>query len=481
MTLRTLLLRSGALLLVCVVVGCPLADEVLPGRPCNDDNECGADFACVRVPGRESRICAPRPEGVVEQPVGCDGKDNGESCADGDACTVSDTCQDGVCVGAPRDCGDDVCRNGICEAQGSCEALTPQKAIGQAQAPKTVVNTQTGEIGLAYTGDVDGRAEAFFVVLSADGRTQAAPRQLTNGSADNLSSFVFDVAFAPAPRRFGVIVADGALLNSTANLHALTEDGLPAGRSRVTSQAASGGVLLPTALAWSTPANQFIVVSVHFDSNLDEDTLITDDLDSSASGGDLVDRVLATDPQFIDTLDVDTRDDVAEFGAVFATQGAANNVGFVRAPVDGAPLVERRLNAGRGKGENVTIAVTNSGYVVAWDEADGIAATALNRNGDVVVTPRLISDVGEGARRPHLATLEDGAVVTYIAGPPSSVRVRRLTSALEASAPITVQTDLPAIFAPKVSANVGEAVVSYGKVEANATSGDVEIARVCIE
>lgn len=77
---------------------------------CNDANPCTND---VCVGGQ----CVPQPT-------------SGASCSDGDACTLSDVCSNGACVGTPKDCADgnvctaDVCVGGSCQhnaAAGPCD------------------------------------------------------------------------------------------------------------------------------------------------------------------------------------------------------------------------------------------------------------------------------------------------------------------------------------------------------------------------
>ena len=69
---------------------------------CEDDNPC-TDDACLGAPG-------------------CDhvALDAGE-CVDGDACTVGDHCEAGLCVGLPVVCDDDdPCTLDLCDGQGGC-------------------------------------------------------------------------------------------------------------------------------------------------------------------------------------------------------------------------------------------------------------------------------------------------------------------------------------------------------------------------
>jgi hypothetical protein len=74
---------------------------------CNDGNVCTAD-SCDQ--GTGDCIHNPIPH-------------NGDSCDDGDLCTVVDTCDDGTCGGTAKDCSslDDQCNVGICDTEtGDC-------------------------------------------------------------------------------------------------------------------------------------------------------------------------------------------------------------------------------------------------------------------------------------------------------------------------------------------------------------------------
>lgn len=65
-------------------------------------------------------VCNPS-NGVCEAQVA----NNGNSCSDGDPCTVNDTCSAGVCVGSAKNCTglDSACTVGVCNAgTGDCEA-----------------------------------------------------------------------------------------------------------------------------------------------------------------------------------------------------------------------------------------------------------------------------------------------------------------------------------------------------------------------
>ncbi len=79
--------------------------EVLEGEYvslCNDDNPCTKDTCS----GEEGCVNLPLAQG---------------ECVDGDACTVGDHCQDGVCAGSPVACDDsNPCTDDLCDGLGGC-------------------------------------------------------------------------------------------------------------------------------------------------------------------------------------------------------------------------------------------------------------------------------------------------------------------------------------------------------------------------
>jgi len=81
--------------------------------PCNDGDSCTHDD-CDPTIG-----CSHREELC---PTDCTGLLNGDRCVDGSVCTVSDSCNGGVCVpGAPRECVDvDECTAAVCDPLFGC-------------------------------------------------------------------------------------------------------------------------------------------------------------------------------------------------------------------------------------------------------------------------------------------------------------------------------------------------------------------------
>jgi hypothetical protein len=73
--------------------------------PCDDANPCTDDICN----GEEGCSYTNLTEG---------------ECLDGDACTIGDHCEEGVCLGAPIDCDDDnPCTDDVCDGLGGCDFL----------------------------------------------------------------------------------------------------------------------------------------------------------------------------------------------------------------------------------------------------------------------------------------------------------------------------------------------------------------------
>ena len=162
------------------------------------------------MPGRETSVCVAKPPPEVV--VGCDGADDGDDCGDGDACTEGDTCTGGVCGGVAKDCGDDVCTDGVCEVASQCVELGAVVAARNAACPRIAYNAAADEFGLVFEADVGTRTEVFFSRLNSAGAQLGLTEKITDGTPateedPDVSSFVSDIVFAPEEQRYGVLVA----------------------------------------------------------------------------------------------------------------------------------------------------------------------------------------------------------------------------------------------------------------------------------
>ena len=100
--------------------------QVPAGTSCDDDNACTADDMC------QGEACVPSGETVCfdgnvctddscTPKGGCVFSPNVDFCDDGDACTLSDKCQNGQCYGQDLLCNDDnPCTDDSCDTAGGC-------------------------------------------------------------------------------------------------------------------------------------------------------------------------------------------------------------------------------------------------------------------------------------------------------------------------------------------------------------------------
>lgn len=114
----------------CFVGSCDLATDQCVVVPGNDGAGCIDDDPCTLTGTCNGGVCAPGQlvdcsfldgtcsVGVCDPQLGCviQSMNDGTSCDDGLFCTISDTCSGGVCGGAPNPCAPpgDVCLVGSC-------------------------------------------------------------------------------------------------------------------------------------------------------------------------------------------------------------------------------------------------------------------------------------------------------------------------------------------------------------------------------
>jgi hypothetical protein len=167
------------------VVFTPFRSTIPPCVSCTSNADCDDGLACT---GTETCVagscmagtpanCAPmadqcndaactEPSGTCQRTQ----KPNGVGCDDGNACTVNDTCQNGVCVGgAPVNCSPlaDQCNDAACtEPSGACQR-TPKAdgvACDDGNACTTSDTCQNGVCrGIGGDADHDGYCDAVEV------------------------------------------------------------------------------------------------------------------------------------------------------------------------------------------------------------------------------------------------------------------------------------------------------------------------------
>jgi len=118
-----------------------VANPCNDGDPCSADDQCDATGACVGTcECNETIACEGDPppcHAWVCQDFKCiavpDATLNGNTCEDGLFCTTGDVCEQGTCVGSPRDCssvGDGMCKVGTCDEDSSaCVATNAQSGV----------------------------------------------------------------------------------------------------------------------------------------------------------------------------------------------------------------------------------------------------------------------------------------------------------------------------------------------------------------
>jgi hypothetical protein len=157
--------RTRCQLAVCTGGTCGLApDPAMVGRRCDDGNACTTgdtcqpDGTCAGTPitcaasdqCHDPGTCNPAT-GQCSNPV----RANGAPCDDGDACTRTDTCQGGVCIGGnPNTCA----ASDQCHLPGSCDPATgecsnPAKPDGTAcVADNDACTADTCQAGVCTAG-----------------------------------------------------------------------------------------------------------------------------------------------------------------------------------------------------------------------------------------------------------------------------------------------------------------------------------------
>lgn len=118
------------------------------GCPCNIGGTCYADGAVN--PSNECQACRP-----AISTTSWSNRTSGTSCDDGNACTQSDTCQSGTCVGAnPVSCADPgECRTASCNpSTGACVTSNEQSGTSCSDGNPCTLNDTCNSSGSCVSG-----------------------------------------------------------------------------------------------------------------------------------------------------------------------------------------------------------------------------------------------------------------------------------------------------------------------------------------
>ncbi|MCB9737955.1 MAG: hypothetical protein H6747_01730 [Deltaproteobacteria bacterium] len=114
--------------------GCLHAPQV--GKVCDDGNACTVGDACISsglCASGQPKLCDdanPCTVDLCDPLQGCISKEVvGSKCDDGNACTVNEKCDKGLCTGSPRDCDDGLaCSKDTCDKDAGCQYAVPEGA-----------------------------------------------------------------------------------------------------------------------------------------------------------------------------------------------------------------------------------------------------------------------------------------------------------------------------------------------------------------
>jgi hypothetical protein len=167
------------------------------GAPCDDGNACTQTDTCIggSCSGSNPVVCSPLDDchlagtcnpssGTCSNPV----KPDGSACVDGNACTLTDTCQSGSCVGAnPVTCTP----LDQCHLAGTCNPITgvcsnPNRPDGSSCNDGNICSSiDTCQSGVCTAGatDRDADSDGYFDRLCPGGTDCDDTRPLVNPGA----------------------------------------------------------------------------------------------------------------------------------------------------------------------------------------------------------------------------------------------------------------------------------------------------------
>ena len=160
--------RTGQMICEAGQIKCDAASVTVGVETCNNlDDDCDGIVDNNLNDSRLNQICSPSPPigdcktavtTCTAGTVACSNiqdKQNGEICNDQDICTIGDTCQKGVCTGAPRNCDDsnpcttDRCSAKVANSPDGCYHTPLNGALcNDKNACTTGENCQAGVCGL---------------------------------------------------------------------------------------------------------------------------------------------------------------------------------------------------------------------------------------------------------------------------------------------------------------------------------------------
>jgi len=160
---------------VCLEEGLSACDAAIPGaESCNGlDDECdGMTDEPAEAGGELINLCDDGNDCTTDVCLGAEGcehedLDSGE-CKDGDACTVGDHCDQGVCLGLPIVCDDsNPCTDDLCDGLGGCSVEFNSEPCDD-EDPCTVNDTCGGGICAGFAVDCECQDDADCAALEDD-------------------------------------------------------------------------------------------------------------------------------------------------------------------------------------------------------------------------------------------------------------------------------------------------------------------------
>jgi hypothetical protein len=130
------------------------------GDACTTSDSC-ISGACTGGPAPNCNDGQPCTDDACDSQAGCQNTPNVDPCNDGNACTTSDTCAGGVCVGgAQPNCDDgNPCTDDVCDVDIGCQSTANSAPCDDANACTTSDTCAGGTcVGGASLGCNDGNA-----------------------------------------------------------------------------------------------------------------------------------------------------------------------------------------------------------------------------------------------------------------------------------------------------------------------------------